>query len=119
MKELTKSDKLRAFIEPKMIDLITFLDKNRKSAVYEGGDIHGIYRYLDMIGDPTTLTTSGHRPRRFSPSSFSNNDAANLQPVIAALRMIQKIICECCGRIGHKSDACIIRGPKFFLPSLR
>ena len=27
--------------------------------------------------------------------------------------MRQKSICECCGRIVHKSDACIIRGPKF------
>ena len=41
-KALTKSEKLKAFIAPKMTDLITFLDKNGKSAVYEGGDIHGI-----------------------------------------------------------------------------
>ena len=33
--------------------------------------------------------------------------------------MRQKSICECCGRIGHKADACIIRGPKFLPPSLR
>ena len=43
MKALTNSDKLRAFIAPKMIDLITFLDKNGKSAVYDRGYIHGIY----------------------------------------------------------------------------
>ena len=36
MKALTKSEKLKAFIAPKMIDLITFLDKNGKSAVYYG-----------------------------------------------------------------------------------
>ena len=42
MKSLKNSDKLRAFIAPKMTDLITFLDKNVKAAVYEGGDIHGI-----------------------------------------------------------------------------
>ena len=32
--------------------------------------------------------------------------------------MRQKIICECCGIIGHKSDACIIRGPKILPPSI-
>ena len=46
MKALTKSEKLRAFIAPNMTDIITFLDNNGKSAVYTGGDIHGIYRYL-------------------------------------------------------------------------
>ena len=65
------------------------------------------------------MTTSGHRSHHFVSSSSSNNDATTLQPVIAALRMRQKIICECCGRIGHKSDACIIRGPKLLPPSLR
>ena len=42
MKSLTKSERLKAFIDPKMTDLITFIDKNGKSAVYYGGDIHGI-----------------------------------------------------------------------------
>ena len=46
IKALTKSEKLRAFIAPNMTDIITFLDNNGKSAVYTGGDIHGIYRYL-------------------------------------------------------------------------
>ena len=99
MKALTKSEKLKAFIAPKMTDLITFPDKNGKSAVYEGGDIHGIYRYLEMIGDPTTLNTSGHRSHHLGPSSSSNNDATTLQPVILDLRTRQKSICECCGRI--------------------
>ena len=65
-----------------------------------------------MIGAQTTLTTSGHHYHHFGPLSSSNNDTETLQPVIAALRMRQKSICECCGRIGHKSDACIIHGPK-------
>ena len=82
MKALKKIEKLGAFIAPKMTDLINFLDKNVKSAAYTGGDIHGIYRYLDMIGAPTTLTTSIHSPHHFGPSSSSNNDAATLQPVI-------------------------------------
>ena len=46
MKAFTKSEKLKAFIAPKMTYLITFLDKNGKSAVYEVRDIHGTYRYL-------------------------------------------------------------------------
>ena len=119
MKALTKSEKLRAFIVPKMKDLITFLDKNVKSAVYTVGDIHVIYRYLEMIVDPTTLTTSGKCSHNFGPSSSRNNDAENLQPVIVALHMIQRSIYECCGGIGHKADAGIILGPKFFPPSLR
>ena len=118
MKALTKSEKIKAFIAPKMTDLITFIDNKVKSAVYDGGDIHGIYRYLEMIGAPTTLTTSVHRSHHFGPSSFSNNDATTLQPFIAALRMRQKSICECFGIIGHKADACIICGPKFLPPSL-
>ena len=110
MKALTKSEKLKAFISPKMTDLITFIEKNGKYAAYEGGDIHGIYRYLEMIGAPTTLTTSGHRPHHFRSLSSSNNDVTTFQPVIAALSMRQKSICERCGRIGHKDDACIIHG---------
>ena len=119
MKALKKSEKLRAFIAPKMTDLITFLENNGKSAVYKGGDINGIYCYLEVIGYSTTFTTSGQRSHHFCPSSSSNNDAATLQLVIAAIRMKQKSIYECCGIIGHKSDACIIRGPKFLPPSLR
>ena len=69
MKELSKSDKLRSFIAHKMIDLITFFYNNGKYAVYTGVDIHVIYRYLEMIGSPTTLTTSGQRYHNFSPSS--------------------------------------------------
>ena len=119
MKSFSNIDKLRAFISPKMTDLITFLDNNGKSAVYTVGGINGICRYLEMIGDPTTFATSSQRYHYFSPSSSINNDTAYLQPVIESLRTIQKSICECCVRIGHKSDACIIRGPKFLPPSLR
>ena len=52
MKALSKIDKLRAFIAPKMIDIITLLDNNGKYAVYTGGYIHGICRYLEMVGAP-------------------------------------------------------------------
>ena len=76
MKALSKIDKLRAFVAPNMTDLITFLDNNRKSDVYTGGDIHGIYRYLEIIGAPTTLTASGQRSHNFSPSYSINNDTS-------------------------------------------
>ena len=36
MKALSKSDKMEAFIVPKMTDLIKFLDNNGKYAVYTG-----------------------------------------------------------------------------------
>ena len=112
MKALSNSDKLRAFIAPNMIYLITFRENNVKYAVYTGGDIHDIYRYLEMIGAPKKLTTSGQRSNHLSPSSYINNNAETIHPVIKYLRSRQKIICECYRRIGHKADACIIRGPK-------
>ena len=118
-KSLKNSEKLRAIIASKMTDLITFLDNNRKYAVYTGGDIHDIYRYIEIIGAPTTLTTSVQRSHHFGLSSSSNNDAETLQLFIASLHMRQKSICECCGRIEHKVDSCIIRGIKFLPPSLR
>ena len=119
MKSLSNSDKLKAFIVPNMTDLITLFDKNIKSAVYTRGDICGIYCYLYIIGAPTTLTTSYQRSHHFFPLYSIKNDTASLQPVIAAIQMIQKSICKCCGNIVHKDDACIIRGPKFLPPSLR
>ena len=48
-----------------MTYLIKSLDNNRKSAVYTGGNIHELYRYLEMIGSPTTLTTLGQRYHHF------------------------------------------------------
>ena len=60
-KEFPTSDKLKSSISPKMTYLLTFLDNNTKSAVQTGGNINGLYCYLDIIGDPKTLTTSGQR----------------------------------------------------------
>ena len=93
-KESSKSDKLKEFIAPNMTYIITLLDNNGKASVYTGGYIHGIYRYLDMVGSPTTLNNSGQHSHNFSPSSSINNDTSSLQPVIADIRMIQKVICE-------------------------
>ena len=44
-----------------MTDLIT--------SVYKGGNIHGLYRYLEIIGPLTTLNTSDQRSRHFGPTS--------------------------------------------------
>ena len=74
MKSLLKIDKLKEFIAPNMTYLITLLENNGNSVVYTGGNIHGIYRYIYMIGDPTTLTTSGQHSNNFGPSSSINND---------------------------------------------
>ena len=92
MKALSNSDKLKAFITPKMTYLITLLDKNGKLAVYSGENIHGLYCYLEMIGAPTTLTTSIQRSHHSSPLSSTINDTATIQSVIEALCMIQKSI---------------------------
>ena len=73
-KTLSNSDKIRAFIAPKMTDIIKFLDNNVKSAVYTGWNINGIYCYLETIESPTKLTTSGQRSRNFSLLSSINND---------------------------------------------
>ena len=99
-----------------MTDIIKFLDNNRKVAVYIGGNTSGLYLYIEMVRSPTTLTTSDQHSCYIYTSSSTNNDTASLQPVIAYLRMIQKIICKLCGRIGHRDDACIIHGPKLFPP---
>ena len=68
MKALSNSDKLKSSISPKMTDIMTFLDRNEKSAVYTGGNIHGIYSCLEIIGYPITLTTSGQIPHHFGTS---------------------------------------------------
>ena len=77
MKALSKSDKLKVLIVPKMKYIIPFLENKLKSAVYTGGNIHRIYRYLDMIGAPTTLTTSGQCSHNFGPSSSTKKDNKN------------------------------------------
>ena len=87
MKSLSNSDKIKVLIDTKTAYIITFLDNNGKYSVYTGGNIHGIYSYLDMIGDPTTLTTSGQNYNNFGPLYSTNNELASLQTVIAALHM--------------------------------
>ena len=50
-----------------MIDIITLFDNNRRSAVYTGGYIRGLYIYLEMIGYPTTLAPLGQCSNHFGP----------------------------------------------------
>ena len=118
MKALSKSDKIKSLIAPKMKDIITFLDNNKKLAVYTGVNIHGIYRYLETLGSPNKLTPSGQSSHQFGTSYSTNNDTATLQTVIADFCIRNKSICEFCERIVHKADACIIYGLKLIPPSL-
>ena len=67
MKEFSKRDKLKSFIAPNMKDIVTFLYNNVKLAVYTVVNIYGIYWYPEIIGSPTTFTTSGQRSRDFGP----------------------------------------------------
>ena len=92
MEALSKSDKIKALIVPNMTDLITSLDNNGKSAIYKGVNIHVRYHYLKMIGSSNTLTTSVQHYYNFVPSYSTNNDTANIQPVIADISIIQKTI---------------------------
>ena len=116
---LSKSDKIKELIETNMAHLITFLDNNSKLSVYKGVNIHGNYSYLEMIGYPITLTTSGHIYHNFGPSYYIKIDTATIQPVIAGLRVQWNIICKSCGIIGHKAEACIISGPNFLPQSIK
>ena len=48
-KAFSKRDKLKEFIALKMTDIITFLERNGKLAIYTGGNTHDIYSYIEMI----------------------------------------------------------------------
>ena len=113
------SYKIKAFNVTKMIDPLTFLDNNIKSGVYTGRNMNVIYFYIEMIGDPTTLTTSGQCSRHFGPSYSIKNDIASLHPFISNVHIRQKSICKCSGSIGYKAYACIVHGPKFLSPSIK
>ena len=113
------TESLLLLLRNTMTDIIVFLNNNSRASLYTGGNIHELYRYLEMIGSPKTLTTSGQRSHHFGPSSNINNDAASLYTVIIALLMIQKSIWECCGSIVNKVDSCIICGPNFLCTSIR
>ena len=56
------------------------------------GNIHGLYRYLEMIESPTILTTSVQRSHHFGPSYSINNDTTTIQPSILYLHIRQNIV---------------------------
>ena len=97
-----------------MTYIISFLDNNGKLDIYTGGGIHGLYHYLEIIGSTSNLTSSDHIYSYFGTTSSTNNDIANLRPVVSDLHVWQNIVCELCGRIGHKDDTWIIIVPNFF-----
>ena len=119
MKVLSKRNKIKAFISHNMTDLIIFLDNNRKSAIYTGETTTRLYKYLEMIEPTTNLTYSSLWSYHFDTSSSTIDDKSSLHPVIADLSVRHKIIWECCGRIGHKTDSCITRGPNLIPTSIR
>ena len=119
MKAWSNSYKLKAFIVPKITYIVKFFDNNGISAVYTRVIIHGIYCYLEIIGDPTTLTTSVQRSHNSGLSTSTNNDRETPQPVIAALCVFHKTICKFCDGVGDKAGFFIIRGPKLLPPSIR
>ena len=81
MKALSNIDKLKAFIGPKITDIITLLNNNIKYDVYTGGDINGIYCYLEMIGSPTTFANSVHFSHHLGPLISINNDISSLRTI--------------------------------------
>ena len=99
--------------------IITLLDKNGKSAIYTGENIHELYCYLEIIGAPNTLTTICYSSHNFGTSYLTNNDTETIQTFIADTYVPHKTISEFCERIEHNYDALIIRGPKLLPPSPR
>ena len=75
--------------------------------------------YIEMIGSPTTLTTSVQNSQNFGPSSSSKNDTETIQVVILDHCVQQNTIWKWYGIIWHKTDTCIIRIPNFLPPILR
>ena len=51
IKALSKCDKGKAFVSPKIADLKQFLDNNGKLAIYTGKKLHRIYCYIEIIED--------------------------------------------------------------------
>ena len=69
-----------------MTDFTALLENNRGSDIYTGGNIHGLYCYLEIIGSPPTLITLVTALIILVNLSSTNNDTAILRPVIAYLR---------------------------------
>ena len=59
MEAMSNRYKPKELIAPNMTYLITSLGNKRKPAVNTEVNIHRLYNYLQMIGNPTKLTTLG------------------------------------------------------------
>ena len=88
-----------------MIDLVTLPDNNGKLAIYKGGNIHGLYSYLEISGASNTFNNLGQISNKYSPPYPTNNDTEPPQAVIAYLCIRPNIIFGYCGKIGNKADA--------------
>ena len=86
MKPFSKRDKNEVFITTMMTDIIKFLYNNGKSAIYIGGNMHELY--LEMIGSPTQLTSSGQRSHYFDTSYYTKNDTSNIYTVIVVISIL-------------------------------
>ena len=75
-----------------MTELMTLPENNAKPAIYIGGNIHGIYHYIYIIGEPNNLNYSIDRSHTFGTSYSIKNDTSSLQPLSVALRVRNKII---------------------------
>ena len=78
MKALSKIDKLKSLIIMKITDITTLPDNSVKLDVYTDRNIHGLYRYIEMVGSKMTLNTLGQLFHQFGSSSIINNDTATL-----------------------------------------
>ena len=78
MNALSNSEQLKSFIVPKVAYIITFFDNIVKLTVCKGGNINGLYFYIEIILSPTTLNNSVQRSRHFVTSSSTNNDTKTL-----------------------------------------
>ena len=71
---------------------MTYIENNEKPAIYKGGNIHGIYRYIYIIGSPKNLNYSINRSHTFGTSYSIKNHTASLQTFTVAIHVRNKII---------------------------
>ena len=71
---------------------MTFIDNYGREVLYSGSDIRDMYRYLDMIGDPTTLDYSSKTS--YCDDTNTNKFSVPLHKVISEQRHRQRILCE-------------------------
>ena len=75
------------------MDILKFPGNNGKLFLFTGGNIHGIYSYLEKIWSPNNLNYLDQLSHHFGTSYSTKNDKTNLFPVIESLRILQKVIC--------------------------